>query len=308
MHCSYTVWCNIHCIHHCQVGGQVKLRTLPQCFGCGQDTEFTWRSCPNCTKSTKQRKRAPDPLPKSLPQGPPKTSASGQSVMASPVKQETDEDYKTEWAAPDSDLTASEAKKEILARCDPELSVKDQEKVFVHIVDITHGRKTTVADPHDKKRSWKTFDPLDNVGFFNPKSCVDEEEPEVMEVPEGGWSTMVSKLFLPATKHVKTLYCYLRMSKKEAGDTLVRAQRERLEQVVEAAIDEWKLERKVGPSIGTHNEGTPSRNASRNSSQQPSQSGTPSQHAGIESRSMPGQGRATGVAAQMATVAEGDEE
>ena len=231
--------------------------------------------------------------------------------MASPTKQETAGDYKIDWAAPDYDLSASEAKKEILARCDPELSERDQEKVFVHIVDISHGRKTTVADPHDPRRKWKTFDPLDNVGFFNPKSCVDEGEPEVMDVPEGGWSTRVPKLFLPATKHVKTLYCYLRVSKKEAGDTLVRAQRERLEQVVEAAIDEWKLERKVGPSIGTHNEGTPSRNGSRNSSQQPSQSATPSasQHAGLEPRSMqpPGQGRATGVAAQMATVAEEDE-
>ena len=132
-----------------------------------------------------------------------------------------------------------------------------------------------------------------------------------MDVPEGGWSTRVPKLFLPATKHIKTLYCYLRVSKKEAGDTLVRAQRERLEQVVEAAIDEWKLERKVGPSIGTHNEGTPSRNGSRNSSQQPSQSATPSasQHARLAPRSMqpPDQGRATGLAAQMATVAEEDE-
>ena len=292
------------------MGGHVKLRTLPQCYGCGQDTEFTWKGCPNCLKKTKQRKRAPDPLPE-LPQGPPKTSASGQSVMASPVKQEVEGDYSIEWAAPDYDLSASEAKKEILACCDPELSAKDQEKVFVHIVDISHGRKTTVADPYDPRRKWKTYDPLDNVGFFNPKSCVDEGEPEVLDVPVGGWSTMVSKLFLPATKHVKTLYCYLRVSKRETGDTLARSQREELERVVEAAINEWKSERKVGPSIGTHNEGTPSRNGSRNSSQQPSQSATPSasQHAGLEPRSMqpPSQGRATGVAAQMATVAEEDE-
>ena len=296
-------------MYHGQVGGHVMLRTLPQCIGCGQDTEFTWKSCPQCRYRTKKRKLAKDP-PKSLPQGPPKTSASGQSVMASPTKQETDGDYSIEWAAPDFFLKASEAKKDILALCDPELSEKDQEKVFVHIVDISHGRKTTVADPYDPRRKWKTFDPLDNVGFFNPKSCVDEGEPEVIAVPEGGWSKQVSKLFLPATKHVKTPYCYLRMSKREMGDTLARAQREELERVVEAAIDAWKLERKVGPSIGTHNEGTPSRNGSRNSSQQPSQSATPSQHAGLEPRIMQplGQGRATGVAAEMATVAEEDEE
>ena len=50
------------------VGGHVKLRTLPQCFNCAQDTEFTWLSCPWCRYSTKKRKRAKDP-PESLPQG-----------------------------------------------------------------------------------------------------------------------------------------------------------------------------------------------------------------------------------------------
>ena len=52
------------------VGGHVKLRTLPQCFNCGQDTEFTWLTCPWCKGgySTKKRKRAKDP-PESLPQG-----------------------------------------------------------------------------------------------------------------------------------------------------------------------------------------------------------------------------------------------
>ena len=50
------------------VGGHVKLRTLPQCFNCGQDTEFTWLSCPWCRYSTKKRKRAKDPSER-LPQG-----------------------------------------------------------------------------------------------------------------------------------------------------------------------------------------------------------------------------------------------
>ena len=51
------------------------------------------------------------------------------------------------------------------------------------------------------------------MGFFNPKSAIDDAEPEVCPVPQGGWSTRVNKLFLPAAKHVKTLYCYLRVSK-----------------------------------------------------------------------------------------------
>ena len=59
-------------------------------------------------------------------------------------------------------LQASEAKREILSFIEPPLSAKDQEKVFVHIVDISHGRKTTVADPHDTRRRWKTFDPNPN--------------------------------------------------------------------------------------------------------------------------------------------------
>merc|ERR1740139_520496 len=289
------------------VGGHVSLRTLPQCFGCGADTEFTWKLCPSCGQSTKKRKKCVIP-PKGLLQGPPKTSASGQSVMASPAKRETDGDYEHDWAAPDYDLTDSKAKQQILEFCQPELSEKDQEKVFVHIVDISHGRATTVADPYDPRRKWKTYDPLDNVGFFNPKSRGEGEgEPDVMDVPPGGWSTMVPKLFLPASKHVKTLYCYLRMSKRETGDTLARAQREELERVVEAAIDEWKLERKVGPQIGTHN-ATPSRCGSHNGSQQPSVSGTPSQQAGPERSTQPtGQGRAAAVAAQMETVTEEEE-
>jgi len=59
-------------------------------------------------------------------------------------------------------VQASEAKREILCFIEPPLSAKDQEKVFVHIVDISHGRKTTVADPHDTRRRWKTFDPNPN--------------------------------------------------------------------------------------------------------------------------------------------------
>ena len=72
-------------------------------------------------------------------------------------------------------------------------------------------------------------------------------------------------------------------------------------------------ERGAGRSIGTHNEHTPSRCSSRNGSQQPSQlpsqAGTPSQHAGGEPRRRPppDHGRATGVAVQMASVAEEDE-
>ena len=50
----------------------------------------------------------------------------------------------------------------ILDFCEPPLSEEEKAKVFVHIVDISHGRKTTVADPHDTRRRWKTFDPNPN--------------------------------------------------------------------------------------------------------------------------------------------------
>ena len=50
-------------------------------------------------------------------------------------------------------LQASEAKQEILSFCEPELSAKDQEKVFVHIVDISLYLPTS---PHISRRgrSW----------------------------------------------------------------------------------------------------------------------------------------------------------
>eukprot|EP00320_Phaeocystis_rex_P005784 CAMPEP_0119068958 /NCGR_PEP_ID=MMETSP1178-20130426/11434_1 /TAXON_ID=33656 /ORGANISM="unid sp, Strain CCMP2000" /LENGTH=80 /DNA_ID=CAMNT_0007050683 /DNA_START=12 /DNA_END=251 /DNA_ORIENTATION=+ len=80
-----------------------------------------------------------------------------------------------------------------------------------------------------------------------------------MPVPDGGWSTQVPKIFLPAAVHTRTLYCYLTVSQREAEDEAS----ERLRARVEKAIDSWKSERKVGPQLGTSN-ATPSRCGSRN--------------------------------------------
>ena len=45
-------------------------------------------------------------------------------------------------------LQASEAKQEILSFCEPELSAKDQEKVFVHIVDLSLSLNLTLTLTH----------------------------------------------------------------------------------------------------------------------------------------------------------------
>ena len=310
VYCMHVHCMHVHCMHCGQVGGHVKLRTLPQCYNCGEDTQFDWRACPYCLYTTKKRKKV-EIERKGGPQKPPKTSASGQSTLASPATQpEADGDHDKDWAAPDFQLKASEAKKQILDHCDPELTAWEKEQVFVHIVDISHGRRTTVRDPHDRTRMWKTFDPLDYVGFFNPKTVGEgQAEPEIMQVPKGGWSTQVPEIFLPAAVHMKTLYCYLRMSQREAEDA---ATRECLQERVEAAIEAWKTERKVGPQLGTSN-ATPSRCSSRNpsqqASQQPSAAGTPCQpeQNGSESRGTKSDGKALDVLKRMDAVAEGEE-
>ena len=50
--CMHVHCMHVHCMHCGQVGGHVKLRTLPQCYNCGEDTQFDWRACPYCFYTT----------------------------------------------------------------------------------------------------------------------------------------------------------------------------------------------------------------------------------------------------------------
>eukprot|EP00908_Phaeocystis_cordata_P007713 Transcript_18365.p2 GENE.Transcript_18365~~Transcript_18365.p2 ORF type:complete len:387 (+),score=195.96 Transcript_18365:1342-2502(+) len=266
-----------------QVGDHVKLRLQPQCFGCGCDTEIHWRFCPSCGKPTGckpgsgkgyARKKCEIKRKGRAEQVPPKTSASGQSCISSPLPMAgavAEDEYEEDWAAPDYDLKAEQAKQMILDFCEPPLSEEEKAKVFVHIVDIAHGKKTTVPDPWDPRRMWKTYDPLARVGFFNPKEAVDGAEPEIRHCPR----EQIPRIFLPAAQHLRTLYCYLKTSQAEAErDATYREHAEELQERVEAALDAWKKDRKVGAQLGTSN-ATPSRCSSQHGSQQASVNSTP---------------------------------
>jgi len=251
-----------------QVGDHVKLQMLPTCFECGAETEFAHRFCHWCGRKTTHRGRSnrSDPVTKVGPDGVAKTI----------------------WLAPDDKdgalgLTNEKAKEELLECCEPLLSEAERERVFVHIVDIAHGKKTTVPDPHDETKVWRTYDPVARVGFFNPKEAIDGDEPPIKDVPRG----QIPGVFLPAAQHLRTLYCYLKhdveTSRKEPehddGD-------DELYNRIDAALDQWKDTRKVKAQLGTAN-GTPckslsqsrqsSQHASQHASQQPSQHGTPRQ-------------------------------
>ena len=82
-------------------------------------------------------------------------------------------------------------------------------------------------------------------------------------------------IFLPAAQHLRTLYCYLKTSQAEAErDATYREHAEELQERVEAALDAWKKDRKVGAQLGTSN-ATPSRCSSQHGSQQASAHSTP---------------------------------
>ena len=136
----------------------------------------------------------------------------------------------------------------------------------VHVASPA-GKKTTVPDPYDSKRKWKTYDPLACVGFFNPKEeAADSTEPVACRHGR----EQIPGLFLPAAQHVRTLYCYLKASKSPT-DEVERERAEVLQGRVEAALDEWKKDRKVGAQLGTSN-ATPSRCSSQHGTPRSSRS------------------------------------
>ena len=246
-----------------QVGDHVKLRMLPTCFECGAETEFAHKFCPWCGRKTSQRGRSSEtPVTKMGPDGVERTI----------------------WMAPDDKdgplgLTNEKAKEQILDCCEPELSEAEAEQIFVHIVDIAHGKKTTVADPHDDTKVWRTYDPVARVGFFNPKEAMDGDEPPIKDVPRG----QIPGVFLPGSQHLRTLYCYIKTPKREQEQD---EEDDELYNRIDEALNKWKDTRKIKAQLGTAN-GTPcksrsqsrqsSRHASQQPSQQPSQHGTPRQ-------------------------------
>ena len=42
-------------------------------------------------------------------------------------------------------------------------------RLYANIIAIEHGRKLQRPDPWDPERTWTDWDPIEAVGFFNPK-------------------------------------------------------------------------------------------------------------------------------------------
>lgn len=78
------------------------------------------------------------------------------------------------------------------------------EKTFyVHIVDITHGERTEISDPHGNL--WEVYDPLARVGFYNPKTT----DCQIT------WPTRdrLPEMYVPSMCYQRTLYCYVKDDK-----------------------------------------------------------------------------------------------
>ena len=149
----------------------------------------------------------------------------------------------------------------ILDFCEPPLSEEEKAKVFVHIVDIAHGKKTTVPDPWDPRRMWKTYDPLARVGFFNPR----EEEPHSLKC-FGRGSGGLQGIFRTAETALRTLHCYCKHDDPDAAEAL------------EGALAKWRDKRGAHAQQGTANPtpshtGTPRRNTAAAERQQAPGSG-----------------------------------
>ena len=164
-------------------------------------------------------------------------------------------------------LTEAYAKEEILKKVsDEELQAEIRAANALHckIVKIAHGKPTAKLDPHGMK--WAVYDPLAQVGFYNPK-----------EIDEWGKFTGTAKLIarerlpgdvLPASYHNQTLYCFMRAEGPAARQPSHGAsQPASLDSepppdgpwrtALESAINAFKAEQKLYDQQGTSNAATP---------------------------------------------------
>ena len=215
----------------------VNIETLPLCTNpkCMKGTPLDAKFCPHCGWATASR---------------------------------TGKCKRDIWRSEGVALTATEALNQILAKIEPQAvreEMQDSDALFVKIVDIQVGKKTTWRDPNNIL--WEVFDPLSNVGFHNPKYEGHEEEGKLKHVRQD----MMPQMYLPKATHTRTLWCYLREE-----NPIWRA-------AATKALDIWKATMNLQCQEGTSNaasparrqsmSGTPRARASQNSQFSQSQSG-----------------------------------
>jgi len=216
-----------------QVGTPVTISTLPACAHCGEDTALRDKFCSNCGRSTATRKKCQK---KDERTGEPRGAFVAAGVM----------------------LTSESAKEQILRECHAprgtpvardEWLATVRRSLYVHIVDIQHGKRTTVEDAHGHR--WEVYDPLARVGFFNPK----QPEKDVV------WPTRerLPELYVPSMCFQRTLYCYCKDD--EMDSTTLNCIRE--------AIGRWQEVQRHREQLGS-NVGTPVSQTPRQLSERPS--------------------------------------
>jgi len=217
----------------------VTISTLPACAHCGFDTALKDRFCANCGESTASRKRhtKAGAMPGTTP-------AVAKGVL----------------------LTAARAKRQILEEVNPPLGVdwsdddcaawhgRIEAALYVHIVDIQHGKRTDTTDPHGHR--WEVYDPLARVGFYNPKERLAEGGGDAYDVifPT---RDRLPELYVPSMCFQRTLYCYLKDDGLDDATWLA----------LEQAIHKWHSNQKLREQLGTSNVATPSSQTPRQSSQ-----------------------------------------
>jgi len=185
------------------VGNAEEIPTLPKCDKCHEQTQIDHKYCLNCGHELKDRHHV-------LKKG----------NIAVPTATE---------------ISTEQATKEILALCNPQLEENERKNVLVHFVTIHHGKKTFKVDHWRQK--WETYDPVANVGFYNPKA---DEDKKVSMTRE-----KIGKMFVPDVSFHRTAYCILRNEDTEG----------RVRRIVEEAWKKWaQQELKGGTSMdGTQN-------------------------------------------------------
>lgn len=223
-----------------QVGSACKISPLPVCQNqdCRQPTPLDSMFCSHCGKVCEQR-------------------TMWHRVVGGGGKREGTEEDPLVLAT--MICGANVFKKEILELVDSlhkKEVMANEEKIAVHLVDISLGKKLGRKDPFGTW--WRAYHPLQGVGFYNPKetgSSKDKVHDLVNKYKE--------HLTIPAADQERTLYLYL----KENVDLVSGERGYTLYDAVHAAYVAWSRHCHVTVSQGGQN--TPTRTPGSSSSAAP---------------------------------------
>ena len=197
-----------------QVGNKFNIETMPRCAKCREGTPIEARYCAKCGETTATRNETFD-------------KKSGLKVSKGVVLKASD--VRTQLL-------------ELIAVHVPHIRAELEEAnaLFIKIVDIQNGKRTDKKDPLGT--SWQVYDPLARVHFYNPKGGIDLQNlgnPELLRTEK------VPQMYMPASYHTRTLFCYLRTEKPGWREA------------VEASLSKWARQQGLDEQEGTSNASSP---------------------------------------------------